>query len=333
MRILILGGTGWLGRYIAASALERGLEVTCLARGASGTVVRGATFVRADRSQADAYDEVRSQRWDVVIDLSRHPAQVESAVQALTDRTGSFVFVSSISVYADHSLIAQNEEAPILPPLEADVMETMGSYGEAKVACEQHVLSVFADRALIARAGLIGGPGDESDRSGYWPIRFSRPAAEDGSVLVPHAPELATQLIDVRDLAAWLVPAGTTLLAGIFNVTGDTVLLPEHLDVARRVSRHTGRVVEAEEQWLLAQGVEPWMGARSLPLWLVDPQWVGFNARDSARARGAGLAPRPLRETLADTLAWELRRDRNRPRRAGLSDEDERGLLAAVAKA
>jgi nucleoside-diphosphate-sugar epimerase len=210
-------------------------------------------------------------------------------------------------------------------------MDSMDIYGEAKVACEQHVQLAFGpDRALIARVGLIGGPGDIFDRTGYWPLRFARPAAQDGDVLVPDAPELATQVIDVRDLAGWLVDAGSRRVAGVFNATGETVLLPDHLEIARRAAGHTGPVVRADQQWPLDQGVEPWMGERSLPLWLVDPDWFGFNACDSSRARRAGLVTRPLDHTLADTLAWELTRDPGRRRRAGLTDEDERALLAAL---
>jgi 2'-hydroxyisoflavone reductase len=305
--------------------------VTCLARGSSGTVPDGAALVAADRTYLDAYDGVASQQWDVVVDVSRQPGHVRGAVQALADRATFFAFVSSGNVYADHSTPGEDEDSPLLLALDGDVMDSMDTYGEAKVACEQHVRRAFgSDRALIARAGLIGGPGDIFDRTGYWPLRFARPATGDGSVLVPDAPHLATQVIDVRDLAAWLVEAGSRHLAGIFNATGETIPLPDHLELARAVAGHTGPVVRADQQWLLAQGVEPWMGERSLPLWLADPDWLGFNARDSSKARRAGLTTRPLHRTLTDTLAWELTRETGRTRRAGLTDEDERALLAAL---
>jgi 2'-hydroxyisoflavone reductase len=332
VRFLILGGTAWLGGHIANAALERGHRVTCLARGVSGAVPNGAALVRADRTQADAYDEVASQQWDVVVDVSRQPGQVRGAVQALADRAAFVAFVSSCNVYADHSTPGGDEDSPLLPALEGDVMESMDTYGEAKVACEQHVLRVFGPaRALIARAGLIGGPGDIFDRTGYWPLRFARPATEDGTVLAPDAPDLATQVIDVRDLGAWLVEAGSRHVAGSFNATGETVTLPDHLELARAVAGHTGQIIRADQRWLLAQGVEPWMGERSLPLWLVDPDWLGFNARDSTKARRAGLTTRALHQTLTDTLAWELTRESGRIRRAGLTDEAERALLAALA--
>lgn len=331
MRLLVLGGTAWLGGQITTTALARGHRVTCLARGESGSVPDGAGFVHSDRDRPDAYAGVLDAEWDVVVDVSRQPGQVRSAARALADRSRTYVFVSTGSVYADHSTPGQDETAPLLPALEGDVMADLETYGEAKVACEQHVVDAFGpDRFLIARAGLIGGPGDVSGRTGYWPLRFARPAAADGSVLVPDAPDLATQVIDVRDLAAWIVDGGARGLSGVFNAKGAIVSLGQHLDTAREVAGHTGPVVAADSHWLLDQGVEPWMGERSLPLWLPLPEYAGFNARDTSAARAAGLVPRPLAQTLADTLAWELTHP-DRPRQAGLSDDDERALLAALA--
>jgi len=334
MRILILGGTAWLGSTIATAAMHHGHKVTCLARGESGQVPAGIRFVRGDRSRPDAYAQVSAEDWDVVVDVSRQPGQVADAVRALGERAGSYTFVSSGNVYADAATPGQDERGQLLDPLPGDVMESMDSYGEAKVACEDRVLAGFgADRSLIVRAGLIGGPGDVSDRSGYWPFRFSEPAGGDGSVLVPDTPGLPAQLIDVRDLAEWIVDAGEDGTAGVFNATGETVTLAEHLAVARAVAGHTGPVVGAGAQWLLDHEVEPWSGPRSLPLWLPLPDYAGFNARDSSAARAAGLVTRPLAQTLADTLRWERRRVPTGPRRAGLAAADEAALLAELAAA
>jgi len=334
MRLLVLGGTAWLGRYIAATAVERGHRVTCLARGDSGPPPPGAAFTRADRDGTGAYIEVAREEWDVVIDVSRQPGQVRRATTALADRAGSFVFVSSINVYADHATPGAGENAALLPALAGDVMVSMDMYGQAKVACEHHVLGGFGpDRSLIARVGLIGGPGDTSDRTGYWPVRFRHPAADDASVLVPDVPGLATQVIDIRDLAGWLVDAAEHRLSGVFNVIGETIPLPVHLALAREVAGHTGPVVAADQDWLTAHGVQPWMGERSLPLWLPMPEYAGGGSRDGGAAKAAGLVTRPLAETLADTLAWELCRNLQRPRRAGLSDHDERRLLHALTAA
>lgn len=332
MRILLLGGTGWLGGWIATTALDRGHEITCLARGETGSVPDGVEFVRADRDRPDALDAVSQERWDVVIDVSRQPGQVRRAAEALADRSETFVFVSSASVYADHSTPGVDERAELLPALENDVMESLETYGEAKVACEQHVVKAYgADRALLVRAGLIGGPGDSTGRTGYWPLRFARPAADDGTVLVPDSPDLSTQVIDVRDLAAWIVDAGSRGLSGAFNAMGIPTPLPRHLEVAREVAGHTGPQALVDQEWLEAHEVAPWMGERSLPQWLPLPEYAGFGARDVGAARAEGLTTRPLAETLSDTLAWELTRDLDAPRGAGLSDADERALLAELA--
>lgn len=331
MRLLVLGGTAWLGRCLATTAVELGHRVTCLARGNSGAGPGGSVFVRADRDRPDAFGEVAHEEWDAVVDVSRQPGQVGRAVAALAERTALFVFTSSGNVYADHGTPGDDEGAALLPALDGDVMESMETYGPAKVACEQQVLTAFGtERSLILRVGLIGGPGDLFDRTGYWPLRFARPAAPDGSVLVPDVPELSTQVIDVRDLARWIVDSGERGLSGIFNAMGETTPLPEHLEAAREVAGHTGPVVPVDQEWLLAHKVEPWMGERSLPMWLPLPEYAGFSARDSSAARAAGLITRPLADTLADTLAWELATGPDRPRRAGLTAGDERALLAEV---
>ena len=143
MRFLILGGTAWLGGQLTSTALTLGHEVTCLARGTSGDAPDGAVFVPADRTLTGAYDQIAGERWDVVIDVSRQPGQVKSAVAALADHTGFFVFVSSGNVYARHDAPGQDEGGALLPALAGDVMESMETYGHAKVACEQHVLRAF----------------------------------------------------------------------------------------------------------------------------------------------------------------------------------------------
>lgn len=326
-RFLVLGGTAWLGREVAEQALRAGHDVTVLARGESGPPPAGAHVVIADRSHPDAYDQAGGE-WDVVVDVARQPTHVRGAVAALGPRTGTWVFVSSCSVYAGHDQPGADESAPLLEPCEVDE-DGFETYGARKVACEQHVLAALSDRALVARAGLIGGPGDVSDRTGYWPLRFAHPATTDGSVLVPDIP-LTTQLVDARDLAAWLVGAGAQGATGVVNASGPTVPLAEHLATARRVAGHDGDVVAVPPQWLEDHGVAPWSGERSLPLWLPLPEYAGFMARDTSAAEALGLLTRPLEDTLRDVLEWELRQGPGRLRRAGLSPGDERELLATA---
>jgi nucleoside-diphosphate-sugar epimerase len=333
MRMLILGGTAWLGRHVADTALAAGHRVTCLARGTTGAPPDGATWVQADRDLDDAYAPVRAGPWDAVVDVSRQPGQVRRAAQALAGTCGTYVFVSSISVYADTSRPGQDETAALLPALQADVMADMSQYGAAKVACERHVLdAVGADRALIVRAGLIGGPGDTSDRTGYWPWRFARAAALARPVLLPDTPNAATRLIDVRDLAQWMLRCAEQRTAGAFNAAGERVTFRQFIDAARRAAGSHCPTVAASSAWLLEQGVAPWAGPRSLPLWVPMATHAGFSTHDCSRAIAAGLVRRPLDDTLCDTLAWELQRQpAPAPRRAGLLDTDEAALLAALA--
>jgi 2'-hydroxyisoflavone reductase len=332
MRLLLLGGTAWLGGEVARAAVAAGHEVSCLARGKSGAAPAGVRWVAADRTQQEAYREVAQSHWDAVIDVGRHPGQVRSACEALVGTARRFVFISSGNVYADHAQPGQDESAALLPPLAGDTMDSMATYGEAKVACEQIVQDAFgARRSVLVRAGLIGGPGDVFDRSVYWPWRFARAAAAGRDVLAPDAPAQPTQLIDVRDLAEWIVRAAGQDVGGAFNAVGETLPLEAHLAAARRVAGFAGGLRLATSDWLLAHEVAPWMGPRSLPLWLPDPAYAGFSARDGSAARAAGLITRPLEETLRDTLEWELQREPPpASRRAGLTDEEEASLLAQL---
>jgi 2'-hydroxyisoflavone reductase len=331
MRLLVLGGTAWLGSLVVADAVSRGHDVTALARGESGGVPPGARFVRADRTAPGAFDEVTGD-WDAIVDVSRQPGQVRAAVDALAERAGHWVLVSSSSVYSDPSIVAGDEDAPIHAPLDHDVMADMTEYGPAKAACERILLDrVGAARAHVARVSLIGGPGDRSGRGVYWPWRFAHPSSPDGRVLVPAATH-PVQLIDVRDLAAWLVDAAETRAAGIANVGGETLSLAEHLAVARAVAGEVaGRVtgpVPVDDGWLETHDVNPWAGPRSLPLWL-PPAIAGLNSGRTGRAESLGLRRRPLAETLTDTLAWREAHP-DVALGAGLADADERELLAAL---
>lgn len=325
MRYLVLGGTAWLGRTVAAEAVAGGHEVVCLARGTSGAVPDGAIWVTADRDRPGAYDPIADERWDVVVDVARRPEHVRSAIAALAiDR---YVLVSTGNVYADPSTPHLDETAALLDP-DGTPADPGEAYGMGKVACEQAVLDAFRDRALIARAGLIGGPGDTSGRSGYWPWRFAHPTGD--AVLVPDAAARPTQLIDVRDLASWLVRAPEDGIGGVFDAVGPVVPLGEHLGIAARAAGHDRGRVLAPEAWLTEQGVAEWSGPRSLPLWLADPAWQGFAARVGSRARAAGLQHRSLLDTLRDGLAWEEAQPVH-PHGAGLSDAEERALLRLLA--
>jgi nucleoside-diphosphate-sugar epimerase len=326
MRILVLGGTAFLSAEIVRQAVAGGHEVTCLARGSAAEPPEAAVWLKADRSLGPtAYGGVEGE-WDGIIDVARDPVPATEALDALGHRTAHWTFVSSCSVYADASVPGATEDAALLPALAWGTPSTPENYGESKAAIEEATFKTAGMKAHLCRAGLIGGPGDGSDRYGYWPARFAR---DNSPAIVPAIGSHATQVIDVRDLAAWILLAAGQGTTGALNALGDQVPFGEYISESRQAADHHGEVVPAAEDWLADQGVGYWAGPDSLPLWL-PPGHEGFMARSNKAAVKAGLRIRPWQETLADTLADEHRRGLDRPRKAGLTPETEKRLVARL---
>lgn len=325
MKLLVLGGTLFLSRAVAAEAVARGHDVTCAARGLSGAVPTGATHVVLDRAEPDW--SVLEGEWDAVVDVARTPGWVRDALDHLAARAPHWVFVSTISVYADHTTPHGTPETlPLLDPVGDHVeQDTPEAYGGAKVACEQLVRE-RASSSLVVRPGLIVGPGDPTGRFSYWPERL----AEGGDVLAPDHPERDVQLIDVRDLATFLVDAAEQRLEGVLDVTGRVTALGEVLEEVQRGVAGHGPGSRATLYWaapafLRRHQVQPWSGPRSLPLWL-PREMSGMLTHDASAAYDAGLRTRPVSETAADTLTW-LRSEEGRVTVTGMTRAEEQELL------
>ena len=330
MKLLVLGGTVFLGRAVAASAVAAGHQVTCAARGRSGAVPAGAELVTVDRDAPDGLAGLAGRGFDAVVDVARRPSYVRAALAALGADVGHWTFVSTGSVYADVATPDQDPQSTALvEPAPSTVddpdVDGMEYYGPLKVVCEQEVLAGPVP-AFICRAGLIVGPQDPSDRFTYWPVRLAR----GGPVLAPGAPTDPTQCIDVRDLADWIVLAGQRGLTGTFNGTGATISRAEFLaSVAAGVGAPDPELVWVSQDTLVAAEVRPWAGERSLPLWLPLPEYAGFQTRRVSASFAAGLHQRDLAQTAADTLAWY--REQGEPQlRCGLSADAEAAVLRTI---
>lgn len=325
VKLLVLGGSVFLSRAVAAEAVARGHDVTCANRGTSGRVPDGAAPAVWDRADPVPAG-LAGTPYDVVVDVARRPSWVRAAVAAWPE--AHHVFVSTVSVYADESTPGGRPGTlPLREPLHEDV--DLGAdpeaYGPMKVGCEEAVRAGAASWTVV-RPGLIVGPGDPTGRFTYWPARLGD-AGPGEEVLAPGRPEDRTQVIDVRDLAAWLVAAAQARTTSDFDGVGEVLALSEVLAHVAAGCGADVRPTWVPQEFLTEQGVQPWAGPDSLPLWLPRPEYDGMCAHDPTPSYAAGLALRPLEETARDTLAW-LRATPDATR-TGLSRDREAALLAA----
>jgi 2'-hydroxyisoflavone reductase len=324
MKILIIGGTRFLGRHLVNSARARGHEVTLFNRGLTNPdLFRAIETISGDREKD--LDQV-SAAYDAVIDTCGYfPRIVRMSADALKDKAEKYVFISSISVYADFKKVGINESYPV-GRIEDETMEeiTGESYGALKALCEKTVQDVFGINSLIIRPGLIVGPHDPTDRFTYWLMRIAR----GGDVLVPDNPNAVTQIIDVRDLSDFIVHLVEQNISGVFNATGESLPLGTLFETCKQVSGSDANFKWASVQFLNENNVAPWS---DMPAWLPDSEdEKGFSHVDISKARHAGLVISPLEVTVKDTLAWAFEIPADHEWKAGLKAERELELLKHV---
>ncbi|MDX1688942.1 MAG: NAD-dependent epimerase/dehydratase family protein [Candidatus Promineifilaceae bacterium] len=325
MRLLILGGTVFVGRHIVRAAQERGHDVALFNRGKTNPdLFPGVEQLRGDRDgDLSALD---GGEWDAVVDTSGYvPRVVRASAERLAGAVEQYTFISSLSVYPDLSVEGLDESAPVATLDDPTVEEVTGeTYGPLKALCEEVVQDVYGDAGLVIRPGVVVGPHDPTDRFTYWPVRVAR----GGDVLAPSPRERRIQFIDGRDLATWTVHMIEEGKAGIYNATGPEggLAMAQMLSACRRVAESDARFVWVDEAFLLEHDVQPWV---ELPLWLAGEEAVGFGSVNVEKAVADGLRFRPLEETAADTLQWASERPADHEWRAGLSKEREEALLRA----
>jgi 2'-hydroxyisoflavone reductase len=329
MKILIIGGTRFLGRHLVSSARARGHEVVLFNRGRSNPDL----FPQVERITGDREKDaglLSAHRWDAVIDTCGYfPRIVRLSAEALKNRVEHYVYISSISAYADFKKIGTNESDPV-GTMEDETIEqiTETSYGPLKALCEKAVQDVHGINSLIIRPGLIIGPHDPTDRFTYWPVRVAR----GGEVLAPDRPEAPTQVIDVRDLSDFIIELIQENVSGIFNATGPAhpLTVGAMLEACKQMSRSDATFRWASLEFLKGNKVQPWS---DLPAWLPDVgDEAGFLQVDISKAINAGLIFRPLEYTVRDTLQWVGSWPEEHEWKAGLTEAREKELLQLLNK-
>jgi 2'-hydroxyisoflavone reductase len=336
MKLLIIGGTRFVGLHLVAAALERGHEVTLFNRGTHSPALPEVETIHGDRNRD--LDKLQGRRWDAVVDTCGYlPRNVKATVEVLSHSVERYVFISSQSAYADVSVPGVTEAAP-LKSLTSEQLErayqidTSGepSYGEfyggLKALCEQAAEEAMPQRVVIVRPGLIVGPYDYTDRFTYWPLRVAR----GGEVLAPGRPERPVQLIDARDLAEWMVLLVERGGAGVYNANRppNTLTMQNVLDECKLISKGDAVFTWISEAFLHREKVFAWS---EMPLWLPEeqaPQLQGFMFINCDKAFAAGLRIRPLRDTIRDTLAWAHDQLGDATLKAGIDPEREQTLLS-----
>jgi 2'-hydroxyisoflavone reductase len=322
MRLLVLGGTVFLGRHIVEESIARGHDLTIFTRGRHNpNLFPSAEKIHGDRD--GGLDVLSGRRWDAAIDTSGHlPRLVRESAEFLCVAVKHYTFVSTLAVYSGFPKVPSLDEGAPLATMADPAAETLGVHtmGPLKALCETAVEAAMPGRALTVRSGLLVGPHDPTDRFTYWPRRVAR----GGRVLAPGAPASPVQFIDARDLARWIVDSVESVRTGAYNATGPAspLTLEMLLELCREETGSDARFTWLDDRFLLSAGLKPMM---DLPLWAAGAR--GAATVDCRRAIAGGLTFRPLRETIRDTLAWDATREPSVVRRGGISPTREQELL------
>ena len=318
MRLLVLGGTRFLGRAAVEAALARGHEVTLFNRGETNAELFPETEkLRGDRD--GGLTALEGREWDAVIDPSGFvPRLIRDSAELLRNSVGHYVFVSSMSVYLEPYVADFDEDAAVFED-EPKTEEVLEEYAQLKAACERVLAEVLPEAHASVRAGLIVGPHDPSGRFTYWPLRV----AAGGDVLAPGPPERKVQFVDVRDLAAWMLHVLEQNVVGVYNATGfaGRVSMAELLCACKCATSNPATLTWASEEFLAENMVKPWS---EMPLWIPRE---GRSVVANARAIEKGMQFRPIADTVRDTLSWAKTERGDKPWRTGIPAEREKELL------
>jgi 2'-hydroxyisoflavone reductase len=339
MKLLILGGTRFVGRHLVTAALAREHEITLFHRGKYPPApLTNIETTYGDRNTDLA--KLQGRRWDAVVDTSGYlPRTVRTSTEILSPSVDRYVFISSLSVYADVSVFGINETAPLATLTseqleQANAIDSSGQpsavtygkmYGGLKALCEQAAEEVLFNRVLIIRPGLIVGSHDYTDRFTYWVQRV----AGGGEVLAPGRPDRYVQFIDVRDLAEWIVKMIERKETGVYNANGlpKTLTMESVLEDCKKESNSNASFTWVSDDFLMQEKVTPWS---EMPLWMPEeaaPHLKGFMFINCDKAVGSGLALRPLNDTIRDVLTWRQTNRRNEELKAGIDSDKEQRLL------
>lgn len=328
LKILFLGGTGFLGPHTVRAAMANGHEVTLFNRGRTNADL----FPELEKIQGDRnadLDKLKGRDWDCVIDTSAYyPRQVRDAAGILKDRVGQYIMISTISVYASYPTPGMDETSPV-GTIEDETIEqvTGATYGPLKALCEEAAEAQMPGRATNIRPGLIVGPGDTTDRFTYWPARVAR----GGEILAPGDGSNYIQHMDVRDLGAWIIHCAERRIVGVYNA--DSAMrertIKGLLDACKTASNSDAKFVYVPLAFLTEQGIRPW---QDMPCYApAEGAFAAFGQVSSAKALANGLKPRPMLDTVRDTLEWwkQQPEERRKTMRAGLTPEREAKALEA----